>query len=54
MVREKQIMLMKHEKNRFQIIPIEDAMDIDFAVLESESLVITPRMEQMKRITLRK
>ena len=54
MVREKQIMLMKHEKNRFQIVPIEDAMDIDFAVLESESLVITPRMEQMKRITLRK
>lgn len=54
MVREKQIVLVKQQDNRFKLIPIEHEGEIDLEYLETQSLVITPRMVQLQNVVVRK
>ncbi len=54
MVREKQIILVKQQDNRFKFITVEQDGDVDFEHLESQSLVITPKMVQLQSVVMRR
>lgn len=54
MVREKQIIIVKQQDNRFKFIHVEHEGDIDVEHLESQSLVITPKMVQLQNVVIRK
>ncbi len=54
MVREKQIIIVKQQNNRFKLIPVDREEEIDFGNFDSQSLVITPRMVQLQNATIRR
>ncbi|MHA1155799.1 MAG: hypothetical protein ACTSQK_06780 [Candidatus Heimdallarchaeota archaeon] len=54
MVREKQIIILKQQNNRFKLIHVDREEEIDFGNFDSQSLVITPRMVQLQNATIRR
>ncbi len=54
MVREKQIIILKQQDNRFKLIHVEHEEAIDLEHLVSQSLVIIPKMVQLQNVAIRR
>ena len=52
MVREKEISLVKQPDARFLILTAQDMLVKDIETIESESLVITPKLAHLRKVVL--